>query len=123
MIGLLKIGIGTRSTALLETTGHRSGRQRLTAVTNGIDGDQFWIVTEHGTRASYVRNLMHDANVRVKTRGRWRCGVAHLVDDDPTVRLEKIAAANPRARTNTNIVWKSATDLRVIRINFDDGRT
>ena len=52
MIGLLRAGIGTRSTALLETRGRRSGHPRLTPVTNALDGDRFWIVTEHGTRST-----------------------------------------------------------------------
>jgi deazaflavin-dependent oxidoreductase (nitroreductase family) len=119
MIGLLRAGIGTRSTALLQTRGRRSGQPRLTPVTNGLDGDRFWIVTEHGMRANYVRNLLSDPQVRVKAGHGWRRGEAHLVDEDPNACLEKIAQRNPRTRSNTNIVRKSASDLRVIRIDLE----
>ena len=119
MIGLLRAGIGTRSTAPLETRGRRSGHPRLTPVTNGLDGDRFWIVTEHGTRSNYVRNLLADPQVRVKAGRKWRRGVAHLVNEEPNARLEKIARRNPRTRSNTNIVRKSASDLRVIRIDLE----
>jgi deazaflavin-dependent oxidoreductase (nitroreductase family) len=115
----LRLGIPTRSTALLETTGRRSGEKRVTPVTDGLDGDRFWIVTEHGMAANYVRNLLHDPHVRVKARGRWRAGVAQLVDEDPAARLASIVARNPRARTNARIVRRSATDLRVIRIDLE----
>ena len=51
--------------------------------------------------------------------GKWRPGVAHLVNEEPNARLEKIARRNPRTRSNTNIVRKSASDLRVIRIDLE----
>jgi len=119
MIGALRLGIGGRSTALLETTGRRTGRRRVTPVTNGLDGDRFWIVTEHGPRSSYVRNLVANPNVRVKVGHRWRRGEAHLVDDDPSTRLQEIAKRNPRARANTNIVRKTGTDHAVVRVDLE----
>jgi deazaflavin-dependent oxidoreductase (nitroreductase family) len=91
IIGALRLGIGARGTALLETTGRRTGRRRVTPVTNGLDGDRFWIVSEHGPRSSYVRNLVADPEVRVRIGRRWRRGQARVVDDDPSVRLEQIA--------------------------------
>ena len=119
MIGALRLGIGARSTALLETTGRRTGRRRVTPVTNGLDGDRFWIVSEHGPRSSYVRNLLADSNVRVKVGRRWRRGEAHLVDEDPIAQLRQIAERNPRARANTGIVRKTGTDLAVVRIDLE----
>ena len=116
----LRAGIGRRSTALLETKGRRSGQPRITPVTNGLDGACFWIVTEHGTRSNYVRNLLADPHVRVNADGRWRSGVAHVVAEDPQARLDAIAETNPRAKANTNIVRRSATDLKVIRVDLDD---
>ena len=116
----LRLGIGRRGTALLETTGRRSGQPRVTPVTNGLDGARFWIVTEHGMRSDYVRNLLADPHVRVNADGRWRSGVAHVVPDDPQARLDTIATINPRARANTSIVRRSATDLRVIRVDLDE---
>jgi len=115
----LRVGIGRRGTALLETKGRRSGQPRVTPVTNGLDGTRFWIVTEHGLRSDYVRNLLAEPNVRVNTDGEWRTGVAHVVPEDPQARLDRIATTNPRARANTNIVRTSATDLRVIRVDLD----
>jgi deazaflavin-dependent oxidoreductase (nitroreductase family) len=116
----LRVGIGRSSTALLETTGRRSGEPRVTPVTNGLDGDRFWLVTEHGRRSNYVRNLLADPHVRVNAEGRWRRGVAHVVDEDPLARLDRIAALNPRARANTNIVRRSGTELLVIRVDLAD---
>jgi deazaflavin-dependent oxidoreductase (nitroreductase family) len=102
-----------------ELSGRRSGKRRLTPVTNGLDGDRFWIVTEHGMCANYVRNLLAEPHVRVKAGGRWRRGEAHLVEDDPHARVEHVTKRNPRARANANIVRWAGTDLRVIRIDLE----
>src|SRR3954467_13836801 len=74
--------------ALLETTGRRSGVPRRVPLGDGLRGDAFWIVTEHGYGADYVKNIQADPRVRVKARGRWRTGTAKiLADDDPATRL------------------------------------
>ncbi len=116
--GGVRVGVGRQSTALLETRGRRSGQPRVVPVTNGLDGDRFWLVTEHGGRSAYVRNLLADPHVRVLAGGRWRDGVAHVVDDDAEAILEHIAAINPRARANTEIVRRSGTEHLAIRIDL-----
>src|SRR5436305_7081210 len=86
---LLSKGFVPRSYALLETIGRRSGLPRVTPVGNGLTGDTFWVVAEHGRRAAYVRNIESNPRVRVKVRtgfmrSAWRSGTAHIVtDDDP----------------------------------------
>ena len=50
----LRVGIGRRGTALLETRGRQSGQLRVTPVTNGLEGTGFWIVAEHGLRSDFV---------------------------------------------------------------------
>jgi deazaflavin-dependent oxidoreductase (nitroreductase family) len=78
----LRAGVPLPMFALLETTGRASGKRRITPVINGLDGDRFWIVAEHGRRAQYVRNLEIDPQVRVKSGGRWYTGRAHILDED-----------------------------------------
>lgn len=112
-------GVGSEATALLETTGRRSGEPRVTPVTNGLDGDTFWIVTEHGERANYVRNLRACPSVRVFVDHRWRRGTARIVDEDPDARLRKITARNPRARRNTDIVRRVGTVHLVVRVDLE----
>ena len=62
-------------------------------MTNGVDGDAFWIVTEHGHRADYVRNIEANPRVRVRSGRKWRAGTAQPVDEDPEARLAKEAQA------------------------------
>jgi deazaflavin-dependent oxidoreductase (nitroreductase family) len=111
---LLRLGIGKAETALLETRGRVSGQPRVTPITNGLDGDTFWIVTEHGHQAQYVRNLLADPRVRVYANGRWRAGTAHLVpDDDTAARLRTLP------QRNAAIVARVGTELISIRIDLD----
>jgi deazaflavin-dependent oxidoreductase (nitroreductase family) len=81
--GLMRPGIRPPGTALLETTGGKSGKTRRNPVTDGLDDETtFWIVAEHGRHAGYVRNIEANPRVRVMVAGRWRTGIAHLLDDD-----------------------------------------
>jgi deazaflavin-dependent oxidoreductase (nitroreductase family) len=115
MRALLALGFVPPTHALLETTGRRSGRLRRNPVGNGLDGDTFWIVAEHGRSADYVRNLEADPRVRVKIGRRWRTGTARVLpDDDPRARLDKL-----RRRVNGLMVRAAGTDLLTIRVDLD----
>lgn len=112
---LFALGLVPPTHALLETTGRRSGRPRRNPVGNGLDGDTFWIVAEHGRGADYVRNLEADPRVRVKIGRRWRTGTARVLpDDDPRVRLGKLGR-----RVNGLMVRAAGTDLLTVRVDLD----
>lgn len=101
--------------ALLETTGRTSGQPRQTPVGNGLRGDTFWIVTEQGRGAAYVRNIEANPRVRVRADGRWRTGTGHLMpDDDPQKRLD--LAYDPRTAGE---VRRFGTSLMTVRIDLD----
>ncbi|MFB8277827.1 nitroreductase/quinone reductase family protein [Nocardia colli] len=84
----------TRQT-LLETTGRKSGEPRLTPIGGSRIGDQFWFVSEYGEKSQYIRNIMADPTVRVRLRGRWHTGTAHLMpEDDARRRLRTLPRVN-----------------------------
>lgn len=102
--------------ALLETTGRKSGEARRTPVSNGLERgtDTFWIVAEMGRKAAYVRNIEADPRVRVRVRGRWRTGIANVMDaEDPRARLRSIS------RVNAASVRAMGTELLVVRVDLD----
>src|SRR5690348_17961452 len=88
--------------ALLETTGRRTGKRRHTPVCDGLDGDTFWLVSQRGRQADWVRNLEADPHVRVKVHGgphaKWRTGTAHILDDDDPHKRQQILARGDLAR-------------------------
>lgn len=116
----LERGLRVPGYALLETTGRRSGLRRTTPVGDGLEGDTFWIVAEHGRRAAYVRNLEADPRVRVRVRGRWRTGTARVLpDDDPRERQRVLGRRRFSARLNAAAVRAFGTDLLTVRVDLD----
>ena len=121
---LFRLGVPVPGTALLETVGRRSGQLRQNPVTDGLDGDVFWIVAEHGRRAAYVRNIEANPRVRVRIGRQWLVGSAWaLPDDDPRERLDAIACTRRRSRLNLATVRLMGTDLLVVRVDLDPPRT
>jgi deazaflavin-dependent oxidoreductase (nitroreductase family) len=117
---MYRLGLPAPGTAILETTGRKSGQPRHTPVTNGLDGDVFWIVTEHGHHAAYVLNIKANSRVRVRTGLGWRSGTARVLpEDDPQERLRYIASLRPITRINTATVRLMQTDLLTVRIDLD----
>ena len=122
---LLAKGFVPPSYALLETIGRTSGLPRTTPVGNGLVGETFWIVAEHGLKAGYVRNMQRNPRVRVKVRdrglrSRWRSGTAHLVpDDDPRRRQREVTRGRPGRALNAFVVRTLGTGLLTVRIDLD----
>ena len=99
---------------LLETTGRKSGQPRRTPLGGKLIGREFWFVSEFGTQSQYVRNIEADPRVRVRLRGRWHSGIAHLVpEDDPHARLEQLPQFNSFG------VRTFGTNLLTIRVDLD----
>ena len=99
---------------MLETTGRKSGQPRRTPIGGRVIGNQFWMVSEHGERSDYVRNIKANPAVRVRVGGRWQNGTAHLMpDDDPLRRLGNLP------RLNSAVVRLMGSDLLTIRVDLD----
>ncbi|MDT5387066.1 MAG: hypothetical protein QOE04_707 [Mycobacterium sp.] len=100
---------------LLETTGRKSGEPRRTPLGGKVVGNQFWFVSEFGDQSQYVRNIQANPRVRVRLRGKWRGGTAHLVpDDDPHARLRSLPQFNSFG------VRTFGTNLLTVRVDLTD---
>jgi deazaflavin-dependent oxidoreductase (nitroreductase family) len=120
----MALGIVLPGYAMLETIGRKSGQPRRNPVGNGLVGDTFWIVTEHGREAGYVRNLMANPRVRVLVRRGlryvWIPGTAHVLeDDDPLERQRILSRGHPVRRLNAIAVRAFGTEHLTIRIDLD----
>jgi deazaflavin-dependent oxidoreductase (nitroreductase family) len=110
-----RAGLPTPSVVILETTGRRSGQPRRVPVTRMIEGDRLWIVTEHGRKAGYVRNIEANPRVRVRVGRRWRTGTARaLSDDDWRSRQRRMPN-----KINSAMVRLMGTEHLTIRVDLD----
>ncbi|MDH6218258.1 nitroreductase/quinone reductase family protein [Streptomyces pseudovenezuelae] len=99
---------------VLETTGRTSGLPRPTPVGGRLIGDTFWLVSEFGDRSNYIRNIKAEPRVRVRIRGRWHTGTAHLMpEDDTTARLRTLP------RMNSTSVRAIGAGLLTVRVDLD----
>lgn len=116
----LERGLRIPGYSVLETIGRKSGVPRRVPVGDGLDGDTFWIVSEHGRRAAYVRNIEANPRVRVKVRGKWRTGTAvPMPDDDPRERQRIMGERRRSTKLNSAAVRGMGTDLLTVRIDLD----
>ncbi|MGW6399865.1 nitroreductase/quinone reductase family protein [Streptomyces sp. NPDC055134] len=100
---------------LLETTGRTSGLPRRTPVGGRLVGREFWWVSEYGDKSQYVRNIQADPKIRVRIKGRWHTGTAHLLpDDDARARLKRLP------RYNSAAVRALGTNLLTLRADLTD---
>ena len=99
---------------MLETIGRKSGEPRHTAIGGRVIDGAFWLVSEHGDHADFVRNIKANPAVRVRINGEWRSGTAHLVPgDDPVARLRQLP------QLNSAVVRVMGTDLLSVRVDLD----
>jgi deazaflavin-dependent oxidoreductase (nitroreductase family) len=98
---------------ILETTGRRSGRPRRVPLARGPSDERtVWLIAVHGPHAAFVKNLVAEPEVRVKIRGRWLRGRAHLQPLDP----ERLSQFNLYARGGPRTM---GIDPALVRIDLD----
>jgi deazaflavin-dependent oxidoreductase (nitroreductase family) len=110
--------------ALLETTGRRTKRRRYTPVCDGMDGDVFWLISQQGRQADWIRNIESDPHVRIKVRGgpnaRWRSGRAQvLAEDDAQERARTLAEGGLARRMCMYTAQATQTNPLTVRIDLD----
>lgn len=102
------------SQVLLETKGRKSGLPRQTPVGGRRIEDAFWLVSEYGDKSQYVRNIQADPQVRVRIKGTWYTGTAHLLpEDDSRARLRTLP------RYNSTAVQAFGTNLLTVRVDLN----
>jgi deazaflavin-dependent oxidoreductase (nitroreductase family) len=110
-----RAGLPLPGYVILETTGRRTGEPRQVPVGKALEGDTLWVVSEHGLRAGYVRNVQADPRVRVRIGRRWRTGTAQALEDDDWRERQR----RMPNKLNSAVVRAMGTEHVTLRVDLD----
>ena len=85
----------------LTTTGRRSGQPREIEIWFTERDGRYYLVAEHGERASWVRNLRTDPRVTVRVDGRVFSASARVVD----AATDTVLCDDVRLRSKRKYGW------------------
>ncbi|MGW4718621.1 nitroreductase family deazaflavin-dependent oxidoreductase [Nocardia sp. NPDC004260] len=119
-VGLLdRLGIRSALIAELETVGARSGQPRRVPVTASIDETGAWLISQHGYRSGWARNIAADPHVRLRQGNRWRTGTAAFVPEDDVVARSRTFAKGRVSATVAERTMKALeSDPISVRVTF-----
>ena len=115
VLAATRAGLPTPGVVILETIGRRSGEPRRVPVSRLLEGDTLWIVTEHGRKAAYVRNIEANPRVRVRAGRRWRTGTAQVVSGVDWRALQRRLPS----KLSSAVVRLMGTAHLTIRVDLD----
>ena len=110
-----KLGLHTALATELETTGRKSGQARRVPVSAQFDEAGAWVISQHGTRSGWGRNIVDNPNIRIQQGNRWRSGIATFRPDDDVV-----ARGRQFGRVGAKVVKTLETAPVSVRIDFTD---
>lgn len=113
--GLSRLGVRTALATELETVGRKTGLVRRVPVAAQFDDSGAWLISQHGTRSGWGRNIVDNPNVRLRQGSRWRTGIAAFRPDDDVV-----ARGRKFGRVGSKVVKALETTPVSVRIDFTD---
>jgi deazaflavin-dependent oxidoreductase (nitroreductase family) len=113
--GLSQLGVRTAMATELETIGRKTGRVRRVPVSVQFDGAGAWLISQHGTRSGWGRNIVDNPKIRVRQGNQWRTGIATLRPDDDVV-----ARGRKFGRLGSKVTQALETTPISVRIEFTD---
>ncbi|MEU7140311.1 nitroreductase family deazaflavin-dependent oxidoreductase [Nocardia sp. NPDC046473] len=119
-VGLLdRIGIRSALLAELETTGAKTGQPRRVPVTVSVDDQGAWLISQHGRRSGWARNIVADPKVRLRQGKRWFTGTAAFVPEDDVVARARSFAKGRVPESAAEWTMKALeSDSISVRITF-----
>lgn len=113
--GLSRLGLRIALATELETIGRTTGQVRCVPVSAQFDDNGAWVISQHGARSGWGRNIGDNPKVRVRQGSQWRTGVAVFRPDDDVV-----ARGRKFGRIGAKMVKALETTPVSVRIDFTD---
>ncbi|MGD9619594.1 MAG: nitroreductase family deazaflavin-dependent oxidoreductase [Mycolicibacterium sp.] len=121
-IGLLsRLGIRTTYATELQTVGAKTGLRRSVPVSAAFDDRGAWVISQHGRRSGWARNVAANPQVRIRQGRQWRTGTAAFMPDDDVVARGRTFAPNRILAPLVSVTFRAlASDPISVRILFSD---
>jgi deazaflavin-dependent oxidoreductase (nitroreductase family) len=113
--GLSKLGVRTPMATELETIGRKTGQIRRVPVSAQFDHNGAWVISQHGSRSGWGRNIADNPNIRMRQGNQWRAGVATFRPEDDVV-----ARGRKFGRLGAKVAKALETTPVSVRIDFTD---
>jgi deazaflavin-dependent oxidoreductase (nitroreductase family) len=113
--GLNRLGVHTAMATELETIGRKTGQARRVPVSAQFDNNGAWLISQHGTRSGWGRNIADNPNIRLRQGNQWRSGLAAFRPEDDVV-----ARGRKFGRLGAKVVKALETTPVSVRIDFTD---
>jgi len=110
-----RLGVRSAMAAELETIGRKTGQVRRVPVSVQFDSTGAWLISQHGIRSGWGRNIFDNPNVRIRQGNRWRAGVATFRPDDDVV-----TRGREFGRLGAKMVKALETTPVSVRVDFTD---
>ena len=118
---LSRLGIRTTYATELETVGAKTGLRRAVPVSAAFDDQGAWVISQHGIRSGWARNVAANPAVRIRQGGRWRTGTAGFMPDDDVVARGRTFAPNRALAPLVSATFRALqSDPVSVRIVFTD---
>ena len=117
-----RVGIRSSLVVELETTGAKSGQPRRVPLAGREDGNDLWVISQHGRRAGWAHNIAANPKVRVRMNNQWRSGTATFEPgDDVRARARSFGGDGKLSQSTTAMTMRAMeSDPISVRIAFDD---
>ncbi len=103
-----RVGIRPALVVELETVGRKSGEPRRVPLAGRIDGNDLWVISQHGRRAGWAYNIAANPNIRVRVNNQWRTGTATFEpDDDVRARARSFGGTGKFSRSATALTMRA----------------
>ncbi|AEV71691.1 deazaflavin-dependent nitroreductase family protein [Mycolicibacterium rhodesiae NBB3] len=103
-----RLGIRSSLVVELETVGRKSGEPRRVPLAGRVEGNDLWVISQHGRRAGWAYNIAANPNVRVRVDNEWRTGTATFEpDDDVRARGRSFGGRGRLAQSATALTMRA----------------
>ncbi|BBX04815.1 nitroreductase [Mycolicibacterium moriokaense] len=113
-----RLGIRSSLVVEVETIGRKSNEPRRVPLVGRLEGNDLWVISQHGRRAGWAYNVAANPNVRVRVNNEWRTGTATFEPDDDVRARARTFGGSGRFRQSATALTMRAMESDPISVRI-----